>query len=345
MREENVDQAALVFGLAGYGAWGRFHAHAIADAPGAALGAIATPSAASAAAAGQDFPQAVVYRDWRALIDDPQLQAIAVATPNHLHAEIAIAALEAGKHVLVEKPMATTLADSDRVVRAALASRAVLSVGLECRLSPQWGRIKSLIEEGAIGRPRHVHVSLFRHPYRPGASGWRYDKPRVGSWILEEPVHFFDLVLWYLADAGRPVRISAIGAGEPGMEPVLSVMMRFPDGATAAINQILAGFSHIQTVEVVGSSGSIRATWQADTARSTTSAADLRVKRGDAQPQDIPIARSGEVFELEAQAAATVRAFRSGRPLVDAGAGRTAVALCLAAEASAQSGGHEVEAA
>ena len=333
-------------GLVGYGAFGRFHARSIAKAPGAHLAAIAT-SESTHADAIRDFPAARHHLDWRALIDDRTLGAIVIAAPNHLHADIAVAALEAGKHVLVEKPMATTLADCDRVVaaaEAALRTGTVLTVGLQCRLSPQWGRVKALIAENTIGRPRHVHVALFRHPYRQGSSGWRYDRARVGSWILEEPVHFFDLALWYLADAGRPVSVRAISAGDAGMEPVISVLMRFPDGSTAAVNQILSGFGHMQTVEVTGNVGAIRATWNAETARSTNPAVDLKLMRGGTDSvETIPIERSGEVFELEAQAAAAIAGFRAGRSLVSATEGRAAVAVCLAAEESARLSGREVD--
>ena len=342
-KEQSMTDARTRFAVAGYGAWGRYHARAIARADAATVAAIAVPSDAAAAEAARDHPDARIVRDWRQVIGDPGIDALAIATPNSLHAEIAIAALGAGQHVLVEKPMATTLADCDRVVAAARASRAVLTVGLQCRLSPQWGRMQALIAEGAIGRPRHVHVALFRHPYRLGSDGWRYDRGRVGSWILEEPVHFFDLALWYLAGAGRPVRVTAIGCGEAGMESVISVLMRFPDGATAAVNQVLAGFEHHQTVEVVGETGAMRATWSAITARSEAPAAALSLKRAGADGHEsIPIERSGEVFELEAQARAAVVAFRTGRPLVGAEDGRAAVAVCLAAEQSAREGGKEI---
>jgi myo-inositol 2-dehydrogenase/D-chiro-inositol 1-dehydrogenase len=245
--------------------------------------------------------------------------------------------------VLLEKPMANTLADCDRIVAAAKRSKAQLSVGLQCRLSPQWGRIATLIAEGAIGQPQHVHVSLFRHPYRQGSGGWRYDKARVGSWILEEPVHFFDLALWYLARSGRPVTVQAIGAGQPGMQPTISVLLQFPDGATAAVNQILAGFEHHQTVEVVGEEGAVRATWSAATARSLTSATSLRLKRAGADDFEVlPVEHSGEVYELAKQAQATIVGFRCGKPLVSAEDGRAAVAVCLAAEASAEQGGRPI---
>jgi myo-inositol 2-dehydrogenase / D-chiro-inositol 1-dehydrogenase len=334
---------SMAFAVAGYGAWGRYHARAIAEAADARLAAIASPSEANAEAAHADFPDAVVYRSWEALLADPAIEAIAVATPNHLHAPIAIAALEAGRHVLLEKPMATSIADCDRIVAAAARAKGQLSVGLQCRLSPQWGRIHALIAEGAIGRPRHVHISLFRHPYRPGSAGWRYDKARVGSWILEEPVHFFDLALWYLARSGRPVAVRAVGVGHQGMQPTISVLLQFPDGATVAVNQILGGFDHHQTVEVVGDGGAVRATWSASTARSLQATATLRLKRIAAEDfEDLPITRSGEVYELLRQAQASVAAFRSGTSLVSAAEGRAAVAVCLAAESSARKGGQAV---
>jgi myo-inositol 2-dehydrogenase / D-chiro-inositol 1-dehydrogenase len=330
----------MTFAVAGYGAWGRCHARAINDAPDGRLVAVAVGSDVSASAAKSDFPDAAIHRDWQSLIADPAIAAIAVATPNHLHAPIAVAALAAGKHVLVEKPMAITLADCDRIIAAAKRSPAQLTVGLQCRLSPQWGKIRTLIDEGAIGRPRHVHISLFRHPYRPGSGGWRYDKARVGSWILEEPVHFFDLALWYLAASGTPVAISALGVGEVGMEPVVSVLLRFADGASAAISQVLAGFEHHQTVEVVGERGAVRATWSAATARSLEAATTLRLKRAGADKfEELAAERSGEIYELAKQAEATIAAFHCRRPLVSAEEARASVALCLAAEASARERG------
>ncbi len=327
------------FGLIGYGAWGRFHARSIAKARDARLGAIVAQGDESAAAARADHPEAGVHRHYRKLLEDPAIEAVAIAVPNDLHAEIAVAALEAGKHVLLEKPMATSLADCDRIVAAASRSGKVLTVGHEMRLSPQWGRIKALIADGAIGELQHVNVALFRFPYRQGSGGWRYDRSRVGSWILEEPIHFFDWILWYLSDAGRPVRVRAIGTGDADMSAALSVQMRFPNGATAAVNQVLGGFEHHQVVEVVGSGGAIRSLWSGIMDRTFEPTASLRLKRAGVDTNEaIPIERSGEVFELEAQAQAAVEAFRTGRPIVSPEEGRAAVAVCLAAERSAREG-------
>ena len=174
--------------------------------------------------------------------------------------------------------------------------------------------------------------------------GWRYDKARVGSWILEEPVHFFDLALWYLARSGRPVKVQALGAGQPGMQPMISVLMQFPDGATAAVNQILAGFEHHQTVEVVGDEGAVardlvgchRA--QPRVRRPPCGSNALAPMTSRTCPSSAPARSTSSQSRLRPRS----RRFRSGKPLVSAEEGRAAVAVCLAAEASANQGGRPI---
>src|SRR5690606_7701926 len=124
-----------------------------------------------------------------------------VVVPNVLHFEVALAALEAGKHLLLEKPMALELAHCDRLVEAARARRRMIAVNPELRHAALWSGVKRLIEEGAIGHPQYALIELSRFPYRQGSQGWRWDIAWVGNWILEEPIHFFDLARWYLADS------------------------------------------------------------------------------------------------------------------------------------------------
>jgi myo-inositol 2-dehydrogenase/D-chiro-inositol 1-dehydrogenase len=331
----------LRYGLIGFGRFGRLHAGAIERTAGAALGAICTASEASAAAAAEAHPQACVSRDWRELLADPALDVIDVVAPNHLHAEITIAALEAGKHVLLEKPMATTTADCKRIIAAVERTGRLLAVGFELRLSIQWGRIKRLIDEGAIGRPRYVNISLFRHPYRRGAAGWRYARDQVGSWILEEPVHFYDFAMWWLEAQGNPVAVGATGtsAGE-GMFDNFTSTIRFADGAYATITQSLAGFGHHLVVELTGTEGAIRATWSGADAASATPTFDLLVgPAGMDPPERIELTgNSGEVFELEEQIRLTTQAFAAGRTLVGAREAAKSVIVCLEAERALREG-------
>jgi myo-inositol 2-dehydrogenase/D-chiro-inositol 1-dehydrogenase len=328
--------------LIGYGAWGRHHARALEEAPSAELVAIVAHGEASAAQAAAERPGLAVHRDPAAVFADPAIEAVVIAAPNALHAPLALAALRAGKHVLLEKPMALTLPDCDALVAAARDSGRVLTIGHELRVSTQWGRIKALIEEGAIGALRHASVSLFRFPYRTGSGSWRYDRARVGSWILEEPVHFFDLLLWYGESWGRPVALRALASGDPAMPNALAVTLRFDGGQFATLNTVVGGFEHHVAVHVMGEGGAIRSLWSAAMDRSFAPAASLHLFRGRAQPGEqadaLPLGDSGEVFELVAQAEQAVQGFRAGRALVPPEAARDAVRCCLLAERSAREG-------
>lgn len=337
--------ARLRFALVGYGAWGRHHAAAIRQTPGASLVGIACGGEASAAAARRDHPDVRVVLDYRAFLDRSDVDALDVVVPNDRHVEVATAALASGKDVLLEKPMASTVEGCDRLLDAARQSGRVLSIGHEFRLSTQWGAIRRLVAAGELGHPLYALVSLFRFPYRPGSGEWRYDPARVGSWILEEPVHFFDLVLWYFEELGDPTSVLAVGNGRPRPGPAarmaddFSALVRFAGGAYAVVTQTLAGFEHHQVVEVVGTEGSARAWWSGAMDRTREPAFDLRVKRrGQAAPEALALGASGELFELEEEIRQTVAAFRDRRPLVSGEEARKRIVVCLEAERSLREG-------
>jgi myo-inositol 2-dehydrogenase/D-chiro-inositol 1-dehydrogenase len=330
------------FGLIGFGAWGRFHAEAIRKAPGAELAAIVCVSEETAKLARERYPAATVHLDWRACLADRSIDAVDIVVPNHLHAEIAVAALEAGKNVLLEKPMAGTVPDCDRIVEAVRRSGKVLSIGHEFRVSTQWGLIRELIRRGEIGEPLYANVSLFRFPYRQGSGGWRYASDRVGSWILEEPVHFFDMLMWWFEDLGDPHLVHGFGNSKDrgrGMYDNFSAVMRWRQGTYAVVTQTLAGFEHHHVVEITGRDGSLRAWWSGTMDRTLQPRHELKLKRkGAEQCETVELGRSGEVFELEDELAATVRAFEAGKPLVSAEEARKRIIVCLEAERAVAEG-------
>jgi len=332
------------FGLVGYGAFGRLHAQSIAKVADASLAAICARSDEAAAAAAADFPGVTIHRDHRALVQDASVDVVDVVTPNHTHAEIGIAALDAGKDLLLEKPMANTVEGCDRLIEAARRNGRLINVGHELRLSTQWGTIKRLIDEGAIGAPCYANLSLFRHPYRQGARGWRYAADRVGSWILEEPVHFYDLLMWYFEGTGDPSSVRAIGnssgrdaaSGRPGMYDNFSSVLTFPGGSYATITQSLAGFEHHMLVEITGDDGALRSWWSGGDARSLAPSFALTLMRGaGTEPETLELGRSGEVFELEEEIRRTVEAFRARCTLVSGEVARKPIVVCLEAERSA----------
>ena len=336
----------LGFGLIGFGAWGRFHADAINKTAGASLKAIAARSEASRAAAKDAFPNAQVYADYRELLARPDIDVVDVVVPSHLHHEISSAALSTGKHLLLEKPMALSLRECDDLIALAKQRKRVFAVGHELRLSSLWGKVKELVAAGFIGEPQYVLIELSRRPYRLGSDNWRYDINRVGSWILEEPIHFFDLARWYLAGVGEPQSVYATAvsrqAGHTELKDNFTAIVHFPRGAYAVISQTLAAFEHHQTVKVTGTKGALWASWSGAMDRTLHPTFSLRAFDGE-KVEQIPIEKiTGEVFELEDQMAMLVRAIRGdGRLSCSADDGRWSVAMCLAAQQSVDSGGSE----
>lgn len=323
-------------GLVGYGAWGRVHAATIGRIAGLSLGGVVCGDGASAQDAARDLPGVPVHRTLPALLADPAIDLVDIVTPNHLHADMAVKALEAGKCVLLEKPMATTLADAERVIAAAERSGRYCDSVLQLRVSRQWAKVRSLIEEGALGRMRAANFTLFRRPFRGGAGDWRFTRASVGSWILEEPIHYIDLLLWYFRERGLPVEVSASGLPSPrgpGMFDAFTATMTFADGSYAVFSQCLAGFEHSLVLELAGETGALRTWWTGAMDRTATPDFELKLQRAGAEVAEIvAVEKSGEVFELEEQLRRLLVELPAGTPLVSARDALPSLKLCLEIE-------------
>lgn len=334
---------SIKFGLIGFGAWGSHHARAIAATADAELVAIAAKSESTCADARQTFPDAAVFDDYRTLLARDDIEVVDIVLPSYLHHEVAAAALRAGKHVLLEKPMCLTIPACDDLIRLAADNQRLLAIGHELRLSSLWRKVREMIDEGFIGAPQYVLVELSRNPYRLGADGWRYDIDRVGNWILEEPIHFFDFARWYLHSSGDPLTVYAAANSRqpdhPELQDNFSAIVNFAGGAYAVISQSLSMFEHHQTVKVAGTQGSLWASWSGAKDRTRHPTFQLKASDGESV-REIPIDKiTGEVFELEDQIEMMVRAVQHGGPLQATGSdGKWSVAMCLAAQRSVQTG-------
>jgi len=327
------------FALAGFGAWGKLHAKSIVENPDAHLVAICAATEATRAEARATYPDAKIFSHPLEMIAQVRAEIIDIATPSHTHREIALAAMKYGRHVLLEKPMATTVEDCKAIVAADAKHSVKLAVGHEFRLSSQWGEIKRIIQSGMIGDAQYVLVELLRKPYRKGAGGWRYDPKRVGSWVLEEPIHFFDLARWYLESSGDPVELYAYGNSRDSSRPQLfdnfSAMFQYANGSYAVVSQTLAAFEHHQTVKVSGTKGAIWASWSGALDRTLTPTFFLKVFDGENLVERPIATASGEVFELREEIAQCIRMVRGeSHSLATGFDGLWSAGLCLVAEES-----------
>ncbi|QGJ69948.1 Myo-inositol 2-dehydrogenase / D-chiro-inositol 1-dehydrogenase [Planctomycetales bacterium 10988] len=338
-----MSKEPIRFGLIGFGAWGKHHADSIHKTEGAELVAISARSESSAAAAREAYPNARVFTDYRELVACDDLDVVDVVVPSHLHHEIASAVLNGGHHLLLEKPMGVSVAECNSLISLAKEKNRLLAVGHELRLSSLWGKVKELVEEGFIGDPHYVLVELSRNPYRQGADGWRYDISRVGNWILEEPIHFFDMARWYLEQSGDPVSVFAAAnsrqADHPELQDNFSAIVKFEKGGYAVVSQTLSAFEHHQTVKVTGSKGALWASWSGALDRTRHPTFSLRAFDGE-EVKTLPIEKiTGELFELEDQIAMLVKALNEDKPLsCSAEDGRWSVLMCLAAQESVDTG-------
>jgi myo-inositol 2-dehydrogenase/D-chiro-inositol 1-dehydrogenase len=333
------------FGLVGYGRFGAQHAKALAAVTDSHLAAIAARSEDTCAAAKTAHPDADVYDDYRQLIARQDIQVVSVVVPTYLHFQIGKAVLEAGKHLLIEKPMAMNLDECRELNALAKSGGQVLAVNFKRRVAHLWRRVKEMVDDGAIGTPLFAHIGLWRWPYRLGAGGWRYDPKRVGSWILEEPVHAFDKARWYFADAGDPASVYAVAnsvhANSTELTDNFSAVVQFERGGQVTITQTLCAFGHHHTVGLTGTAGAILATWSGARDSDAKPSASLQYRKSDSEEvEQIVLASAGdELSELQSQVSLMIEAIGTGAPAIASGVdGAWAVGLCEAAQKSIVTG-------
>ncbi|MGH2626790.1 MAG: Gfo/Idh/MocA family protein [Anaerolineales bacterium] len=315
--------APISVAMIGLGRMGQVHARILAQGvEGARLTALADVDAERARLAAEQLGVARWFDDPDELLAAGDVQAVVIAAPSHLHLGLVQAAARAGMAILCEKPLALTLAETDRAITAAARAGVPLQVGFMRRTQPAYLGMKQAIEAGEVGWP-----SLFRSTQRdseaPPAS---FCDPAVSGGILVDMgIHEFDLGRWLLRDEVESVQ-AFVGAGVfPEIAAVgdydsAVVNLRFRGGAVGTVD-LSRGARYGEDIrsEVVGSKGG-------------TFAGAPPGSRLPAWPM------ADDAYRPQMQA--FVNAVRSGGPLVATGAdSRAALAIGLAARRSAESGG------
>lgn len=275
------------------------------------------------AAAASARHEAMATDDWRKVVASPHVDAVDICTPSHLHAEMALAALDAGKHVLVESPMALTVRDADALLKAAARKERLVVPAHSVRFI---GPYRALVEAARSGKVGNVAAAFAEFGHRgpdhlyPGA-GWYLQSARSGGGALMDlGVPLVDLMR--LATGSEPVEATATVSGERGeVETRGEVGVQFASGAIAQIVASWEGPANL--IQIEGTDGTLRLDDRG-----------ARVLRPDGTEERLRPSEDGpdgieEVF---------VAAVTGGTPTVNALDGRAAVATVLAAYESARSG-------
>jgi UDP-N-acetyl-2-amino-2-deoxyglucuronate dehydrogenase len=340
------------FGIVGAGMVARYHATAIARTAGARLAAVCRADTARAAEASARFgvPCATSYE---ALLARPDVDVVCICTPSGQHAAQAIAAALAGKHILVEKPMALTLADADAMIAARRTAGVLLAVALQRRSEPSFHDVRAAIEAGELGRLTlgAVGVPYLRPQSYYDSAAWR------GTWALDgggalmnQGIHLLDLLLWYMGDVAEVQATAATLTHAIEVEDCITATLRFESsalGVVSATTTAAPGFPH--RVEIYGDQGGVQiegeqiVRWESAGEEPTN---DVRARYVVAGETREPIAAGAGASPTGIGAAGHTRligdlvsAIREGRaPLVPGEEGRRSLALALAIYKAARIG-------
>lgn len=319
------------FGLAvlGCGWIARRHAAAAKALRGEIALSFASRDLARAEAYRAEFGGVAAYGSYEAAAADPAVDGVVICTPHDHHLAGTLLAVSHGKHVLVEKPIARTLAEADHMIRAARDAGVRLMVAENFRFMPAFRAVRTLVADRWLGALRQIHITAWG--YR-AYTGWRCSANAMGGGtLIDGGIHYVDLLLQW---GGQATRVFALSPPRTLVrmegEDTVSLLVEFTDGVVGFLSNSLAtpGIPRLQWSTLTGSDGALfvdhrgRFLW-------------LRSRRG----QRVRIFARGDWRGYRAMLAELVEAVRAARASeMDGIEGRRDLALVLAAYRSVETG-------
>jgi len=337
------------FGIIGTGMIAHFHAQAIAAIPGAKLVGCYDRVPGRAVQFGQEYG-CEGYDDFDKFLSNPAIQIVTICTPSGAHMEPAVEAAQAGKHILVEKPLEITLARCDAIIAACAKADVELGAILPSRYSPANLALKQAIDAGRFGRLTlgDTYVKWWRTQQYYDSGNWR------GSWALDgggaymnQAIHNVDLLYWMMGEVAEVVGMTATLAHERiEVEDVGAAIVKFKNGAIGTLEATTAAWPGLQKkTEIHGTQGSAIIEqddvllWQFETEDAGDAAlrVSLAQRPGSAGGASDPKAISFLGHQLQFQD--FLAAVNAGtRPAIDGHEGRKSVEIILAIYESAWTG-------
>lgn len=223
----------IPIGIIGYRGFGAFCTGAFHDSGAGRVVAYAGRDAQAMEQTARAHGVARTYTDWRALVADPAVELVHIVTPPNLHAEMAGAALQSGKHVLVEKPLATTDEDARAILDAARTAGKVAGVNYVMRYNPLYQLVLRIAREGHLGELTHAEFQNYASDEGLDDGHWFWDKEQSGGIFVEHGVHFFDIIG---AIAGAPARrvLGQTWTRADGKEDRVQALVTYENGVEAS---------------------------------------------------------------------------------------------------------------
>jgi predicted dehydrogenase len=254
----------------------RGHIPTFRQIPGIEIAAICDTNLPRAQAAAAEFGIPAAFDDYKAMIAQTKLDAVSVGVPNVFHAPATIAALEAGLHVLCEKPLATSVADGEAMVEAAKRNGRVLAINMSQRPRPEVGFLREQVAAGSLGRIHYANGRLLRRSGIPGFGSWFTRRELSGGGALMDiGVHVLDMMLWILgfpkvaavrgevqANLGPQERglggwgIDRVKGGTFDVDDLAAIHLRLADGGLVTVEVTWAYYGRDEErIQIAGDQG------------------------------------------------------------------------------------------
>ncbi len=273
--------------------------------------------------------------DYHELLRDDDIDAVLIASPPFLHAQMAVDAAKAGKHVFSEKPMAPTLEDCDTMLNAASQNRVKLTIGLVCRYHATHSKVREIVHSGELGAPANMMVHRIGGPWRGGhRTPWRLERAKSGGSLMEINAHEIDFMRWTCGDVKSVYAAGGQYVQEDTDYPdVVLASLNFENGAVGLLHS-----SHAAAVGGYGGrvdceKGSIYfpQIWGGD--------ATIRIKHFEGDTKELRIGDIKVPPPVQQEIRVFVQAIRNDTtPPITGNDGRAAVEIALAAYQSVETG-------
>ncbi|OES44935.1 Gfo/Idh/MocA family protein [Domibacillus iocasae] len=249
------------FAIVGCGFIAKKHATAIQNIEGAKLVAVCDKVEVAMQPYTEEYG-AKLYTELSDMLQDPSIDIVCICTPSGLHAPLAEQVAAAGKHIVLEKPIAMTIEETNRIIEAANANNIKLAVVHPNRFRPVVQELRKILDSGKLGKISHANciVNWNRNQEYYDQAPWRGTKQHDGGVLMNQAIHNLDLLLWFMGDAQEVFSMEATRLRNIEAEDVSTGIVRFKSGALANVQASTTVYSknYEESMTIFGEKGTVK---------------------------------------------------------------------------------------